>query len=72
YLNCKVRLTSPGDLKCVEPTNSPPSCDIYCEEYDDNKAQKVKVVCDENQGGMKLPFCAMPEVRGFSLKAPLS
>ncbi|GFT62949.1 uncharacterized protein NPIL_557211 [Nephila pilipes] len=64
YLNCKVRLTSPGDLKCVEPTNGPPSCDITCEEYDDRKSQKVKVVCDEKFGGMRLPHCATLDFQG--------
>ncbi|GBM55359.1 hypothetical protein AVEN_111750-1 [Araneus ventricosus] len=58
YLNCKVRLRSPGDLKCVEPTNRPAYCDIACEEYDNHSAQRVRVTCDEQQGGMRLPFCA--------------
>ncbi|XP_055950521.1 uncharacterized protein LOC129984624 [Argiope bruennichi] len=58
YLNCKVRLRSPGDLKCVEPTNRPAYCDISCEEYDNHSAQRVRVTCDEKQGGMRLPFCA--------------
>ncbi|GIX89495.1 uncharacterized protein CEXT_630001, partial [Caerostris extrusa] len=68
YLNCKVHLTSPGDLKCVEPTNQAPYCDISCQEYDSQPAKKVRVVCDEQKGRINLPHCATLDERDMNLR----
>ncbi|GIX88172.1 uncharacterized protein CDAR_269221 [Caerostris darwini] len=68
YLNCKVHLTSPGDLKCVEPTNQAPYCDISCQEYDSQPAKKVRVICDEQKGRINLPHCATLDERDMNLR----